>query len=150
VRKLCLKLEDDYDSELASFLKYVDGNWIGELNPRTQLRRRPAFAHSLWNKFEATLQGKMRTNNVVEGYNHAFGLSLPSRATDWTVMDRFRTEDATIKTLLHQAAIGNTDKKGSRALKRAAREEQLKSLVNNFSQLSTSAYMESLVTFFDS
>jgi hypothetical protein len=127
---------------------YVDSNWIGELNPRTQLRRRPIFAHFLWNKFEATQQGKMRTNNVVEGYNHAFGLSLPSRVTDWTVMDRFRTEDATIKTLLHQAAIGNQVKNGSRALKRAAWEDQLKSLVNNFSQLSTSAYMESLVTFY--
>ncbi len=99
MRKICLKLEDDYDSELASFPKYVDSNWIGELNPCAKLRRRPAFAHSLWNKFEATLQGKMRTNNVVEGYNHAFGLSLPSRATDWTVIDRFHTEDATIKTL---------------------------------------------------
>jgi hypothetical protein len=104
---------------------------------------KPAFVHYLWNKFEATLQGKMRTSNVVEGYNHVFGLSLPSRTTDWTVTDRFWTEDATIKTLLHQAAIGNTDKKGSRALKRAAQEEQLRSLVNNFSQLSTSAYMGS-------
>jgi hypothetical protein len=92
----------------------------------------------------------MQTNNVVDGYNLAFDLSLSSRATDWTVMDRFRTEDATIKTLLHQAAIGNKDKNGSRALKRAAWEEQLKSLVNNFSQLSTSAYMESLITFFGS
>ncbi len=150
MRNIYLKLEHDYDSELASFLIYVDSNWIGELNPRTQLRRRPTFAHSLWNKFEATQQGKMRTNNVVEGYNHAFDLSLPSRATDWTAMDRFRSEDATIKTLLHQAAIGNKDKNGSRALKRAAREEHLKSLINNFSQLSTSAYMESLITFFDS
>jgi hypothetical protein len=150
VRKICLKLEDDYDSEIASFLKYVDSNWIAELNPRTQLLRRPAFAHFLWNKFEATLQGKMRTNNVVEGCNHAFGLSIPSRANDWTVMDLFHTEDATIKTLLHQAAIGNTVKKGNRALKRADWEEQLRSLINNFSQLSTSAYMESLATFFDS
>jgi hypothetical protein len=130
---MCLKLEDEYDSELASFLKYVDSNWIGELNPRTQLCRRPTFAHSLWNKFEATQQSKMQTNNVVEGYNHAFGLSVPSRATDWTVMDRLRIEDATIKTLLHQAAIGKQDKKRSRTLKRAAREDQLKSLVNNFS-----------------
>jgi hypothetical protein len=149
VRKICLKFEDEYDSELASFLKYVDSNWIGELNPRTKLRKRPTFAHSLWNKFEATQLGKMKTNNVVEGYNHAFGMSLSARATDWTVMDRFRTEDATIKTLLHQAAVGRLDKKGSKTLHRADREEQLKSLVNNFHHLSTSAYMESIVTFFE-
>ncbi len=33
----------------------------------------------------------------------------------------------------HQAGIGKQDKNGSRILKRAAQEDQLKSLVNNFS-----------------
>jgi hypothetical protein len=76
--------EEDYGPEIASFFKYVDCTWIGELNPRTKLRKKPTFAHTLWNKFEATLSGDQRTNNMVEGYNHAFRLSLPARATDWT------------------------------------------------------------------
>ncbi len=69
-------------------------NWV----PAQSCARVLPFAHALWNKFAATQQGKIRTNNVEEGYNYAFGLSLPSRATVWTLMDRSCTEDATLKT----------------------------------------------------
>jgi len=73
---------------ISAFLKYVDCTWIGELNVRTKIRKPPTFPHILWNKHEATLLNEKKTNNICEGYNHAFGLSLPARATDWTVMDR--------------------------------------------------------------
>jgi hypothetical protein len=89
---------------------------------------------------------------MVEGYNHAFRLSLPARATDWTVLDRFRTEDATCKTVLHQATMGNSsgDQTGSRTIVKKARASDFKNLVANCKNMTPKAYMESVVTFFDS
>jgi hypothetical protein len=43
VRKDCQVLEEDYGPEIASFFKYVDCTWIGELNPRTKLRKKPSL-----------------------------------------------------------------------------------------------------------
>jgi len=64
---------------------------------------------------------------------------------------RFRTEDATIKTVLHQAAIGNDrdGENGARAQNRKSREDMLKTLVGNYHNMSNKAYMDSIVTFFD-
>jgi hypothetical protein len=152
VREGCLNwevLEKDMGTKIGQFLKYVDITWIGELNARTKIRKRPLYPHTLWNKFEATLNGDKKTNNLCEGYNHAFGLSLPAKATDWTVMDRFRTEDATTKTVLHQAAMGNNRDEDNRVQKRRSREEKFKSLVGNYENVSIKAYMESIVTFFE-
>jgi hypothetical protein len=118
----------------------------------SKLKKKPAFAHTLWKKFEATLSGEQKTNNMVEGYNHAFRLSLPARAANWTVMDRFRTEDANCKTVLHQAAMENSrdDQTGSRAIVKKERANYFKNLAVNYKNMTPKAYMESPVTFFDS
>jgi hypothetical protein len=146
----CLDWEEDYGPEMASFVKYVDSTWIGELNHRTKLRKRPSYPHEMWNKFEATLNGDHKTNNLVEGYNNGFKLSLPPKASDWTVIDRFRTEESLSKLSLQQAALGSDpDQRRSRVLQRQDREDQLRTLVSNFNSMSVSSYLDSLVTFFD-
>jgi hypothetical protein len=124
VRVGCLDWEEDFGPEIASFVKYVDSTWIGELNHRTKLRKRPSFPHQMWNKYEATLNSDNKTNNLVEGFNNGFKLSLPPKASDWTVIDRFRTEESLSKLSLHQAALGNTgpDQPRSRVLQRQDRE----------------------------
>jgi hypothetical protein len=101
----------------------------------------------MWNKFEATLNGENQTNNLVEGFNNGFKLFLPPKASDWMVIDRFRTEESLSKLSLHQAALGNTglDQRRSRVLQRQDREDQL----SNFNSMSVSSYLDSLVTFFD-
>ena len=141
--------EKDYEKEVQQFLRYIDQTWIGELNTRTKQRKRPLFAHSLWNKYKAVKAGDMRTNNVVEGYNHAFSLSLPSRATEWTVIDRFKVEESTSKTILHQAAIENDTGESirNRAKEKRDRDLQLQNLIKNCPNLTRQAYLESLVTF---
>jgi hypothetical protein len=60
-------------------------------------------------------------------------------------------EDATIKTVLHQAAIGNDrdGENGARAQNRKSREDMLKTLVGNYHNMPNKAYMDSIVTFFD-
>jgi hypothetical protein len=42
VRSGCLQWEEEYGPQLASFFKYVDTTWIGELNPHTKVRKNPA------------------------------------------------------------------------------------------------------------
>ena len=103
---------------------YRDQTWIGELNTRTMQRKRTLFAHSLWNKYQAVRAGDMRTN-------HAFSLSLPSRATEWTVIDCFKAEESTSKTILHQAAIENDTGESihNRAKEKRYRDLQLQNLI---------------------
>jgi hypothetical protein len=105
----------------------------------------------MWNKYEATLNGDNKTNNLVEGFNNGFKLSLSPKASDWTIIDRFRTEESLSELSLHQAALGNTgpDQWRSRVLQRQDRKDQLKTLLSNFSSMSVSSYLDSLVTFFD-
>jgi hypothetical protein len=94
VRMGCLQWEEDFGPQLASFFKYVDTTWIGELNLRTKIRKNLAYSHDLWNKFKAVLDGDHRTNDMVEGFNHGFSLLLPSCAMEWSVIERFKVEEA--------------------------------------------------------
>jgi hypothetical protein len=52
-------------------------------------------------------------------------------------MDRFRTEDATCKTVLHQAAMGNSsgDQTGSRAIVKKERVSHFKNLVAKYKNM---------------
>ncbi len=52
----------------------------------------------MWNKYAATLQDKHRTNNMSEGYNRTFGLSVSAQASDWHIIDRFISEEANLGT----------------------------------------------------
>ena len=92
----------------------------------------------------------MRTNNVVEGYNHAFSLSLPSRATEWTVIDRFKAEESTSKTILHQAAIENDTGESirNRANEKRDRDLQLQNLIKNSPNLTRKDYLEKMFNCF--
>jgi hypothetical protein len=70
------------------------------------------------------LGGESRTNNVTEGYNNSVSISLPARATEWTLIERFKVEESMAKTTLHQAAVGNKgpDVNKSRSLNKLDRE----------------------------
>jgi hypothetical protein len=64
-------------------------------------------------------------------------------------MDRFRTKDATGKTVIHKAAMGNSrgDQTGSRAIVKKERANHFKNIVANYKNMTPKAYIESLVTF---
>jgi hypothetical protein len=71
------------------------------------LRKKPAFSHGQWNKFEDLAAGESRTNNTTRGYNNGFTISLPARAIEWTLIDRVKIEESLSKTTFHQDAVGN-------------------------------------------
>jgi hypothetical protein len=151
VRQAAPTWEKDYEKQLATFLKYIDRTWIGELNTRTQVRKKPLFPVTMWNKYQPILDGDALTNNVVEGYNNAFCLSLPARPTDWHLMERFQKEEAMTKASLQQAAMGNLgpDENKARAHSRRDRAEKLRNLVLNYSNMSLKDYLDGLIFFYE-
>jgi len=109
------------------------------------------FAHRLWSKYRAILDGTPNTNNISEGNNNAFSISLPSRPSEWVLMDRFKTEESTSRAEVHKAAVGNRGESvHSRDAIRKERAAKLKKLVGNFANLTPTAYLESLECFFES
>jgi hypothetical protein len=143
--------EADWGDAVKTFVKYVDANWIGGLNPRTQTRKRPGYPTEMWNKYQATLEGQPRTNNNVEAYNRAFSLSVPSNATEWVLMDRFQHEESLAKQSLLQAARGHgsPEEKKSRTIHHASREAEFQAAVNTFGKIPLKLYMQNLLNFFD-
>ncbi len=97
------------------------------------------------------MDGDHRANNIVEGFNHGFSLSLPARATEWSIIERFKAEETMAKVALHQGAMGNTSQSHNTSmnLKRQDREDKLRSVVSNFNSMSVQSYMESICSFFD-
>ncbi len=124
---------------------------VGELVSKTRVRRLPAYSHAMWNKYGATLQDKHRTNNISEGYNRTFGLSVSAQASDWHIIDRFISEEAKSQQTLLHAVKGNTDTENSASRKalREKREKDLVNIVTNFHQVLFSVFMESLINYFD-
>lgn len=141
---------DLYQKEIKAFIKYFDCQWVGELNARTKIRRKPAYPHHMWNKFEAVGATRSRTNNAMEGYNHAFSLSLPARASEWVLIDRFKAEEAMAKRTLLDRAMGQPgiEKSKSRFLQKQKLEQKLVCLVSNYDNMALSVYMEGIVAFF--
>ncbi len=131
---------------MISFFKYVDAMWIGELNPCTKLRKNPAYSHDPWNKHKAILNGDHRTNNIVEGNNHRFSLLHPAETSDWSVIDRIKTEESMTKSSLHQVAMGNTGQNHntSHHLKHQDQEDKHRSIVSNLNIMSLGQFRQYL------
>jgi hypothetical protein len=96
-------------------MKYLDHTWIGKMKQRTKSRREPIFNHTLWNKYQATLEGDQKTNNTVGITTWALACLFQPGGLKMGIMDRFKTEEMTRKSLLHQAAmvISGSDKTGT-------------------------------------
>jgi len=142
--------EEKYFDGIKSFVKYFDRHFIGEKNNRTGGRKCPLIPVEQWNMFDAVRTGSARTNNAMEGYNHAFSLSLPKRASVWSLIDRFKAEESLMKkTFLDLATAGEKTDNSNRTLGRIHHEERLFSLVSNVNKMSLSLYMEAMVGLFN-
>ena len=118
LRNLC----PDEPVEAASLLEYFDSTYVsGNLRRgvapddvlRVVMRRgQPMFPPTVWNMHDATVNGDPRTNNVSEGWNNTFfnlvGYAHPSI---WRVIEWIRKEEATVRTIVNQDAIGVPPKK---------------------------------------
>jgi len=128
-------------------MKYVDRTLMGKLKARTQKRKQPLFSHNIWNKYQLILDGAMKTNNVVEGYNHSFGLSLPNRASEWNLICRRPPLKLSFRQRWESWVVMPMPPGHTRGRWRPTCWRIW--WASNFSNITTKAYMESLVTFFD-
>jgi len=120
--------------ELPQLIAYFDSTYVSgtlrRVNTSTNsqrliLRARrtpPLFPPRVWNVHEATLAGRERTNNVCEGWNHAFanmvGHNHPSL---WIVLGALQQDQALVATALLQDARGQPPAK---RVKRAVHQQQ--------------------------
>ena len=73
--------EDDensnYNKSLKRFVSYFEKTYLGEVNPRRNVRKSPRFKFETWNKVETIMNEKDLTTNFSEGYNHQLKTSMP-------------------------------------------------------------------------
>ena len=114
LRTLC----PDDPLEAAKLLDYFDSTYISgrlrQQNPaqnqavRLVLRRSPPmFPPAIWNVHDATVNGDARTNNMCEGWNSKFfNLVGHVHPSIWRVIDWCQKEEATVRTIIQQDAVG--------------------------------------------
>jgi len=68
------------------------------------------FPPVIWNVHDATVNGDARTSNMCEGWNNKFfnlvGHAHPSTCI-WRVIEWCQKEEATVRTIIQQDAVGN-------------------------------------------
>jgi hypothetical protein len=105
--------------EAAELQDYFDSTYISgrhrQQNPaqnqasRLVLRRSPPmFPPAIWNIHDATVNGDARTNNMCEGWNNKlFNLVGHAHPSIWRVIEWCQKEEATVRTIIQQDAVGN-------------------------------------------
>ena len=68
------------------------------------------FPPAIWNVHDATVNGDARTSNMCEGWNNKF-FNLVEHAHPstciWRVIEWCQKEEATVRTIIQQDAVGN-------------------------------------------
>ena len=89
-----------YDPMVRPLLDYFVSTYVyGRVIPNSNPPRRspPMFPPTLWNQFLNTLNGDHRTNNICEGWNHAFNVLVGERNPKfYTVMDSIQKDFAMV------------------------------------------------------
>lgn len=89
-------------------LNYFDRTYVSG-GPGLQL---PTFPPETWNVHEATTNNNPRTNNVAEGWNNKFRVSMGyHHPTTPKVVEWFQKEAVEVDTVIAQNAIGNVQRK---------------------------------------
>ena len=66
------------------------------------------FPPAIWNVHDATVNGDARTNNLCEGWNdNFFNLVGHAHPSIWRVIEWCQKEEATVRTIIQQDAVGN-------------------------------------------
>ena len=120
-------------AELQQLLAYFDATYVsGVLRcvPNTDSHRLllrtcrtpPLFPPTVWNVHEATLANRERTNNVCEGWNHAFANIVGHRHPSlWVLLGALQQDQTLVATALLQEVRGQPPAK---RIKRSVHHQQ--------------------------
>ena len=74
---------------------------------RAPARAPPLFPPAIWNVYDRTLRGADRTNNICEGWNHAFNMLVGQRHPPlYMAIDCLQKDYATVKSQIMKSQNG--------------------------------------------
>ena len=77
----------------------------------------PRFPPQLWNCYQATIENGHRTNNMCEGFNNKFlKIVRYKHPKIWKFIEAIQDEEAAVRCLVHQDAIGEPTKKRAKKI----------------------------------
>ena len=107
-------------AEATDLVAYFDKTYVsgtfrllpGDNNIIRVRHVQPLYPPVVWSVHEATLNDSPRTNNVCEGWNNKF-LNLVGHyhPSVWKLIQWFQKENATVRTVIQQDAVGNPPKR---------------------------------------
>ncbi len=116
---------------LQPLVDYFEDTWIGRLLGRHNRRRAPLFEHSLWNCYDAVVDGLPKTNNAVEGWHTEFAnLVSASHPTIWTFIEGIKAQQSLNEFKINQYLAGTQPPLQRQKYKDAAKK--LKDFVESY------------------
>ena len=129
-----------YDDQEASdavddYLAYVEDNYIGKLNTRNGIRKKPRFAHEMWSLHSRIVEGIRTTNNSVESWNARWNKTIGDNRNALRVITGFKKEDSLARTKLQEYVAGrNGDPNSGRTGRRSYRSEELRISLSRYNR----------------
>jgi hypothetical protein len=116
---------------LQPLVDYFEDTWIGRPLGRHNRRRAPLFEHSLWNCYDAVVDGLPKTNNAVEGWHTEFAnLVSASHPTIWTFIEGIKAQQSLNEFKINQYLAGTQPPLQRQKYKDAAKK--LKDFVESY------------------
>ena len=104
-------VDRNYNMAMESFIKYFEGTWIGLVNSRTGIRKRPKFDHKIWNKYSTIMADEDEMTNKSEA-------CMTMKPSMWSVINTFRSR-------VQSAAMGTLQDYNSGRTKKRERERKV-------------------------
>ncbi|XP_043483508.1 uncharacterized protein LOC122511975 [Leptopilina heterotoma] len=105
-------LKESIPEALSPIFDYFELNYV--LGKPGRGRRRailPRYPISIWNQYEATINGSHRTNNTSEGWHNRFRLVIGKYLPDlYSLLHEFQKEQADTESMLFELSMGRTVK----------------------------------------
>ena len=94
IEPLIQKLPESIPEVAFDYIDYYERTYVGRRAGRTGARRSPFFKPDLWSIYPDLLEDKPTTNNALEAFNSQWNASRLLSDNFWSVVTRFRQEDA--------------------------------------------------------
>ena len=123
--------------ELNPVVNYFENTYIRRLSAKRRsvnrliiriVRHPPRYRLSLWNMYDAVLEGSARTNNFLEGWHNKFQIVISKQHPRlYVFFDKIKKEQGDTEIMLRQLQLGQRIRKGQDKTRRE-KEEQIRTI----------------------
>ena len=134
-------LRDELPEELYPVVNYFENTYIRRLSAKRRsvnrpviriVHRPPRYRPSLWNVYDAVLEGSAQTNNVSEGWHNKFQIVVGKQHPSlYVFFDELKKEQGDTEIMLRQLRLGQRIRKGQDKT-RKEKEEQIRTIVDAY------------------